>query len=81
MLELDKTYRDELDKLAKNIQASEDLAKYLEEEEEEYYEQLKAGFEPLIHQLYERVAAENPLQLIPLEKRLMEDDFEGLFLP
>ena len=81
MLELNKSYHEELDKLAKAIQGSEDLAKYLEEEEEEHYEQLKSNFEPLIHHLYERVAEENPLQLISLERRLMEDAFEGLFLP
>ena len=81
MLELNKSYLEELDKLAGNIQASEELEKYLEEEEDELYEQMKSNFEPLIHQIYERVAAENPLQLISLEKRLMENDFEGLFLP
>ncbi len=81
MLALDKTYLADLDKLAKSIQASEELANYLQEEEEESYEQLKANFEPLIHQIYDRVASENPLQIISLEKRLMEDDFEGLFLP
>ena len=81
MLELNKPYHAELDKLAKAIQASEDLAKFLEEEEDEFYEQMKENFEPLIHQLYEKVAAENPLQLIAFERRLMEDSFEGLFLP
>lgn len=81
MLELDQAYKEELDKLAKTIQSSEELAQYLEEEEDEHYEQMKTNIEPLIHNLYERVAAENPLQLISFEKRLMEDDFEGLFLP
>lgn len=81
MLELNKSYLDELEKLAKNIQESDELAQYLEEEEDEQYEQLKSNFEPLIHQIYEKVASEDPLQLISLEKRLMENDFEGLFLP
>ncbi len=81
MLPLDKLYLQELDKMAKNIQESEELATYLEEEEDEHYDQLKSNHEPLIHQLYERVATENPLQLISLEQRLMKDDFEGLFLP
>ncbi len=81
MLELNKSYLEELDKLAQSIQESDELAKYLEEEEDELYEQMKSNFEPLIHQIYERVAAENPLQLIALEKRLTENDFEGLFLP
>ena len=81
MLDLNKNYQDELDKLANNVQASEELAQYLEEEEDEFYESMKANFEPLIHQLYEKVASENPLQLVSLEKRLMDDEFEGLFLP
>ncbi|HFA49908.1 MAG TPA: hypothetical protein ENJ95_12950 [Bacteroidetes bacterium] len=81
MLPLDKAYLDELNKIAKKIQESEDLAKYLEDEEEEHYENLKISFEPLIHQLSDKVAAENPLQLINFERRLMETDFEGLFLP
>lgn len=81
MLPLDKSYQEELDKLANLVQSSDELASYLEEEEDDYYEQLKANVEPLIHHLYERVAAENPLQLISLEKRLMEEAFEGLFIP
>ncbi len=81
MLELEKPYLEELEKFAKNIQESDELANYLQEEEDEFYEQMKTNYEPFIHQLYEKVAAENPLQLISLEKRLMMDDFEGLFLP
>ncbi len=81
MLDLDKKYLKELDAIAKEIQESEELAAYLEEEEETYYEQLKANFEPRIEELHERVAAENPLQLIALERRIMKEDFEGLFLP
>ena len=81
MLPLDKAYLDELNKIAKNVQASDELALYLEEEEEEHYEAMKANFEPFIHQLSDKVAAESPLQLINFERRLMEIDFEGLFLP
>lgn len=81
MLELDKSYLKELDSLAKEVQGAEELATYLEEEDEGYYEQLKTNFEPRIEAIYEKVAAENPLQLISLERRIMAEDFEGLFLP
>ncbi|GIV31122.1 MAG: hypothetical protein KatS3mg030_627 [Saprospiraceae bacterium] len=81
MLELDKKYLEELDQLAEEIQQSEELAAYLEEEDEAYFEQLKANYEPRIEAIYEKVAAENPLQLIALERRIMQEDFEGLFLP
>ena len=78
MMELNKEYLEELDALAKEIQESEELATYLEEEDEAYYEQMKANYEPRIETIHERVAAENPLQLIALEKRIMQNDFEGL---
>lgn len=81
MQPLEKSYLDELEAIAKKIQASDELEKYLEEEEDEQYEAMKDQYEPLIHKLYERVAEANPLQLIPFEQRLMNDDFEGLFLP
>lgn len=81
MQPLDKKYLEELESIAKSVQASDELEKYLEEEEDEFYEALKNQFEPLIHELYERVANANPLQLIPFERRIMEDDLEGLFLP
>ncbi|MCB0520794.1 MAG: hypothetical protein H6577_21570 [Lewinellaceae bacterium] len=81
MLPLDKSYLEELENISAHIQAAEELASYLEEEEESFYEQLKEKYEPYIHDLYERVAAENPLQLISFEQRLMKEDFEGLFLP
>jgi hypothetical protein len=81
MLPLDKSYLDELDVISKNIQESDELAYYLSEEEDTYYEQLKERFEPGIEDLYTRVSAENPLQVISLDQRLMQEDFEGMFLP
>ncbi|MFQ5446345.1 MAG: hypothetical protein ACE5FF_05375 [Saprospiraceae bacterium] len=81
MLPLDKAYLDEVEAIAKNIQESEELAEYLEEEEDEYYERMKEAFEPAIQAVHARVANENPLQLVALEQRLMQEDFEGLFLP
>lgn len=81
MYELEKEYIEQLESLASEIQAADELNKYLEEEEEEYYNQLKDLFEPRIALLYNKVAADNPLQLIPLELLLLEPIFEGLFLP
>jgi hypothetical protein len=81
MLPLDKNYVDELEAIAAEIQESDELAYYLSEEEETYFEQLKDRFEPKIELLYDRVAAENPLQLVSLDKMLMNEHFEGLFLP
>ncbi|TAK41403.1 MAG: hypothetical protein EPO28_08685 [Saprospiraceae bacterium] len=81
MLPLDKEYLDEVEAIAKSIQESEELAAYLQEEEDEYYERMKEVFEPSIQAVHTRVANENPLQLISLERRLMQEDFEGLGLP
>lgn len=81
MYELDSKYREQLDSIAEEIQASEELAKYLEEEEEEHYLRLKEMFEPKIGLVYDEVAASNPLQLIALEHVLLDPSFEGLYLP
>lgn len=81
MLPLDKAYADRLDAISAEIQESDELAYYLSEEEETYFEQLKDHFEPQIEMLYEEVAADNPLQLESLDKKLMDEALEGLFLP
>lgn len=81
MFELDQKYIDKLEELAQSIQDSEELEKYLEEEEEEYYMQLKEMYEPRIALLHEEVAANNPLQLVSFELVLLDPAFEGLFLP
>lgn len=81
MLPLDKSYLEELETISEAIQESDELAYYLSEEEDAYYEQLKERFEPYIEDLYNRVAANDPLQLESLDRRLMEEDMEGLFLP
>ncbi len=81
MYELDQKYIDKLEDLAGEIQDSDELNKYLEEEEEEDFIRLKEMFEPRIALIYEEVAAETPLQLIPLEELLLEPFFEGLYLP
>lgn len=81
MLPLDDIYKQQLQSIAGAIQESDELAYYLSEEEESYYEQLRENFEPEIEQLYEKVAMENPLQIISLDQVLMHEAFEGLFLP
>lgn len=80
MLPLEEQYVEVLEAIAADIQESDELAYYLQEEDEVYYEQLKDRFEPQIEELYDQVAAENPLQLISLDKILMSEHFEGLFL-
>lgn len=81
MYELDPKYLEQLEQLAGEIQASEELEKYLETEEDEDYLQLKEAFEPRIGLIYDEVARVKPLQLIPMELILLESYFEGLFLP
>ncbi len=81
MYELDPRYIDQLETIAADIQESEELQQYLDSEEEEDYTRLKELFEPRIAAVYEEVANDNPLQLIPLELVLLDPAFEGLFLP
>ena len=81
MYELDQKYIEQLELIAENIQDSEELAQYLEEEEEEYYNQLKEAYEPRLAEIYHEVAHSNPLQLVALELILLDPAFEGLYLP
>ncbi len=79
--ELDPEYKETLEQIKTAIQASEELALYLEEEEEEQYMALRNYFEPAIHELYEMIATTQPLQILALEKALLDEGFEGLYLP
>ena len=79
--ELDSNYVERLETIAQEIQASEELQQYLEEEEEEFYTRLKEMFEPKIAKVFEEVADKNPLQLTHFEKILLHEAFEGLYLP
>lgn len=81
MLPLDDKYYETLEAIAGEIQASEDLALYLEEEEEEAFNAMKDAYEPKIQALHRLVAENDPLQLVALEKALLHEAFEGLFLP
>lgn len=81
MKNLNKLYEQKAKEIAEAIQASEILEQFLEEEDDDLYKALIEEFEPQIESLYEVVALEEPLQLIPLEDILMGDEFEGLFIP
>ncbi len=81
MQELEDKYYDRLNDLAAAIQESENLAQYLEEEEDEFYLALRQEFEPALSELHHQVAAEAPLQLVTFERFLLEPPFEGLYLP
>lgn len=78
---LNEEYQKRLEQIAQQIQGSEEYAKYLDEEEEEDYQSLRELIEPNINNLYNEVAAAFPLQLIALEEALLDEKFEGMFLP
>lgn len=81
MEKLDDKYLSELKVIKEAIQSSEILTRFLDEEEEEVYVELKNAFEPGIDEIFRRVAAERPMQMIAFEKELLEDGYEGLYLP
>lgn len=81
MFQLDERYLDRLEDIAQAIQESEELAQYLEEEDETFFQQMKEMYEPKIALLHEEVADKDPLQLIAFEQVLLDPAFEGLFLP
>lgn len=81
MKELEKIYIDQLNAIAEEIQNSEELKIYLEEEEEEQYQAIRQAFEGKISSLYSEVAETKPLQILAFEDYLIDDRFEGLFLP
>ncbi len=81
MQALDPVYLERAKEIAAAIQESDILAQYLEEEEEEQYQALREAFEPLIAELHAEVANRHPLQLIALERELLDESYEGIFLP
>ncbi|MEI6408770.1 MAG: hypothetical protein WCR52_05270 [Bacteroidota bacterium] len=81
MQPLDDQYYSRLNEIAALIQDSPVLAQYLEEEEEDLYNNLRLEFEPMISDLHHKVAAQEPLQLVVVEKYLLDPVFEGLYLP
>ncbi|MGB1217146.1 MAG: hypothetical protein ACPG5P_04680 [Saprospiraceae bacterium] len=81
MMELNEAYKEHLLKIAEAIQASEQLEAFLETEEMAEYKALQEAFEPHIEELYKAVANDQPLQLVALEKELLNEDLVGLYLP
>ena len=81
MEELSQNYKTEIENLKEDIQSSEILELYLDNEDGETYKQLVSTFEEGIDELHTKVADMHPLQLISLEKELLDPGFEGLFLP
>ena len=80
MKPLNQEYSTELEEIKNAIQSSDILAKYLDEEEEDDYLKMREEFEPRISELYKKVAENDPLQLLSLEKTLIDDQFEGMFI-
>lgn len=78
---LDKKYITSLENIKAAIQNSEILSRYLDEEEEEVYQELREAFESSIEELHTSVALNHPLQLVDFEAKLMDVEFEGLYLP
>ncbi|MBK8505009.1 MAG: hypothetical protein IPL46_24035 [Saprospiraceae bacterium] len=81
MKTLQKEYIDRLEIIKDAIQDSDELVAYLDAEEEEDYLKLQEKYERYINELYEDVAAADPLELFDLEERLIDTAFEGLFFP
>lgn len=81
MEKLEKKYQLALDNIKGAIQASELLETYLDSEDEEDYKALIEAFEPIIEEVYQEVANNNPLQLIAFEEALLDEGFEGMYLP
>ena len=81
MQELNIKYKTVLDNIKSSIQLSDELKTYLDTEEDEDYKSMITNFEGEIHDLYTTVADENPLQLEAFENYLLDDEFEGLYLP
>ena len=80
-VKLEKAYQDALDDLITQIQESDELATYLDSEEEEAYQALREVYEPLLAELYKLVAENDPLQITSLEMAMLDDRLEGLYLP
>ncbi|HMW38631.1 MAG: hypothetical protein K1X68_09035 [Saprospiraceae bacterium] len=78
---LNDDYKERISELAGLIQNSDELAQYLDDESPESYKVLQETYEPLIAEIYQEVAEHHPLQLMELEKVILNPAFEGLFLP
>ncbi len=81
MKALDLKFASQLENIKSGIQNSDILKRYLDEEEEDVYAELREKFEPEIMAVHEKVAEHQPLQLVALEEKLFDEGFEGLYLP
>lgn len=81
MYELNEAYSQHLEAIAVAIQASPNLASFLEEEEDQFYDALKIEFEPQIEAAYQQMIDFSPLEIESFERKLLDERFEGLFLP
>ncbi len=81
MKAIDQKYVIQLENVKTAIQNSEILQRYLDEEEDEVYNELREAFEPQIHEIHAKIVAENPLQLVSFERLLFDEAYEGLYLP
>ncbi|MEL6140497.1 MAG: hypothetical protein AAFU67_02645 [Bacteroidota bacterium] len=81
MYDLAADYHARLEAIAEAIQGAEVLQQYLDEEEDIYYQTLKDAYEPYIEEIQLEVADKHPLQLEAFERALLDDRFEGLYLP
>jgi len=76
-----KKYKDKLAEIKMAVSGSELLNVYLDTEEETDYKALLEAFEPAIADLHKEVINKDPMQILDFEKHLLNDEFEGLFLP
>ncbi len=81
MQALDPKYAEKLEQILQEFLESNEYTTFMDSEEEEDYQLLREQYEPKLNILYEEVADKNPLQLINLELLIMNDAFEGIFLP
>ncbi len=81
MEKLAEKYKKRLDEIKEDIQSSEILERYLEEEDEDDYRELIEAFEQDIDDVYTDVADADPMQIIELENYIMDEGFEGLYIP
>jgi len=80
MKDLDLEYRNEIQTILNDITTSEEHKNYLETEEDEQYQALRTAFEPRIEALHIKVSTDTPMQIISLEKALLDENLEGLYL-
>ncbi len=79
-MELQKEYLEKLNAIKTHLQDSEEYQTYLDEEDEESYNTLRAKIEPYLNALYLEVSKNQPMQILTLEEAMMDHQLEGLYL-